>query len=158
MSALNNSSCLFSPQRYIYFQAKRLLYASSSPRHAVGGEEATAKPSPPTGFSRSDLRHGVTWAFTSGRWTRLQLLLATAQRAAAMPRAVIGSRGLVMPKCAPTYLSAIRSPGNRDQIGRPLKHQEVWQRLHKSGPGVGGGGRTVTHNPSNGRVQSSPLQ
>lgn len=83
--------------------------------------EATAKPSPPTGFTQSDLRHGVTSAFVWGRRAHLQLLLVTAQRAAATPKTVISSRGLVVPKCIPTYLSAIRSPGNRDQIERHFK-------------------------------------
>lgn len=45
----------------------------------------------------------------------------------------------MMPKCAPTYLSAIRSPGNRDQIGRHFKHQKAGRGLHEGGPGVGGG-------------------
>lgn len=63
-----------------------------------------------------------------------------------------------MPKCAPNYLSVIRSPGNRDQacrIGRPFKHQKGEQTSHDGGSGVGVA--ESDSQPSNGRAQFTPL-
>lgn len=53
-----------------------------------------------------------------------------------------------MPKCAPNYLSAIRSPENSSracQIGRHFQHQDGLHNLHKGRPGVGVGRVTESH-------------